>query len=215
MMMTKKRATLLRRLSWILPVLVLSTTAVPAARAQDYPARTVKIVVPFPAGGTADVMPRIIADWLSRKWGQSVIIEDRYRCRRQCRCRGRGKVRSRWLHAAGDAAGPAGRSIRTSIRISTSTHLNLSRSGSWAGCPTRSWSIRTRSRQIASKISSTYAQANDGKLTDATQGNGTTSHLTSELFQMVAHVKLAERALSRLGAGAQRSRRRQRRLHVR
>ena len=35
-----------------------------------------------------------------------------------------------------------------------------------------------------------YAQANPGKVTDATQGNGTTSHLTSELFQMMANVKL-------------------------
>ena len=35
-----------------------------------------------------------------------------------------------------------------------------------------------------------YAAANPGKVTDATQGNGTTSHLTSELFQMMGHVKL-------------------------
>ena len=35
-----------------------------------------------------------------------------------------------------------------------------------------------------------YAQANPGKITTATQGNGTTSHLTSELFQMMANVKL-------------------------
>jgi tripartite-type tricarboxylate transporter receptor subunit TctC len=35
-----------------------------------------------------------------------------------------------------------------------------------------------------------YAQTNPGKITAATQGNGTTSHLTSELFQMFAHVKL-------------------------
>src|SRR6202044_4068943 len=35
-----------------------------------------------------------------------------------------------------------------------------------------------------------YAQANPGKVADATQGNGTTSHLTSELFQMMAHVEL-------------------------
>jgi tripartite-type tricarboxylate transporter receptor subunit TctC len=47
-----------------------------AVRGQDYPARVVKIVVPFPAGGTADVMPRILAEWLSRKWGQSVNIEN-------------------------------------------------------------------------------------------------------------------------------------------
>src|SRR5712671_4163455 len=46
------------------------------ALAGDYPERPVKIVVPFPAGGTADAVPRIVADWLSRKWGQTVIIEN-------------------------------------------------------------------------------------------------------------------------------------------
>ena len=49
--------------------------------AQRWPAiiRTapVKIIVPFPAGGTADAVPRIVADWLSRKWGQPVVIENR------------------------------------------------------------------------------------------------------------------------------------------
>jgi len=47
------------------------------ARAGDYPDRPVKIVVPFPAGGTADAVPRIVADWLSRKWSQPVVIENR------------------------------------------------------------------------------------------------------------------------------------------
>jgi tripartite-type tricarboxylate transporter receptor subunit TctC len=66
-MMSKNRAALSRRCGWTLPAvaLALGVIAVPA-HAQDYPTRTVKIVVPFPAGGTADVMPRIIADWLSR-----------------------------------------------------------------------------------------------------------------------------------------------------
>ena len=44
---------------------------------QDYPDRAVKIIVPFPAGGTADAVPRIVGDWLSRKWGQPVVIENR------------------------------------------------------------------------------------------------------------------------------------------
>src|ERR1700729_1065428 len=53
-----------------------------AACAQDnstryYPSRSVKIIVPFPAGGTADLMPRIVADWLSRKWKQGVVIENK------------------------------------------------------------------------------------------------------------------------------------------
>src|SRR5215467_13863404 len=51
--------------------------AAPDAWAQDYPSRAVKIIVPFPAGGTADVMPRIFSDWLSKKWGHPVVIENR------------------------------------------------------------------------------------------------------------------------------------------
>src|SRR5512142_743090 len=47
------------------------------ACAQTYPSRAVHIIVPFPAGGTADVMPRVVADWLSRKWGQPVVIENK------------------------------------------------------------------------------------------------------------------------------------------
>src|SRR5580698_9652771 len=47
------------------------------AAAIDYPLRTVRMIVPFAAGGTADVMPRIVADALSRKWGQAVVIENK------------------------------------------------------------------------------------------------------------------------------------------
>src|SRR5450631_186630 len=45
-------------------------------QAQGYPDHTVKIIVPFPAGGTADAIPRILGEWLSRKWGQPVVIEN-------------------------------------------------------------------------------------------------------------------------------------------
>jgi tripartite-type tricarboxylate transporter receptor subunit TctC len=48
-----------------------------SARAEDYPDHTVKVIVPFPAGGTADAVPRIVGDWLSRKWGKTVVIENR------------------------------------------------------------------------------------------------------------------------------------------
>ena len=56
-------------------VSALMSTAPGAA--QDYPTRSVRIVVPFPPGGTADALPRIIGDWLARKWGQPVIIENK------------------------------------------------------------------------------------------------------------------------------------------
>src|ERR1700722_5329189 len=43
--------------------------------AEDY--RPVKIIVPFAAGGTADPVPRLVGEWLSRKWRRPVIIENR------------------------------------------------------------------------------------------------------------------------------------------
>ena len=48
-----------------------------AGWALDYPTRTVRIIVPFPAGGVPDVLARILAQGLSEKWGQPVVIENK------------------------------------------------------------------------------------------------------------------------------------------
>ncbi|HUD84843.1 MAG TPA: tripartite tricarboxylate transporter substrate binding protein [Xanthobacteraceae bacterium] len=180
-----------RSYGWTMPVLVLalSAAAASAARAQDYPTRTVKIVVPFPPGGTADIMPRIIADWLSRKWGQPIVIEDRA---------GAGGNIGAEVVAKSDADGytllatPPGPLV---INQYLYPHLEFD--------PAQFVPIAVMGRvpnalvvnpdKIAAntvKDFIAYAKANDGKVTDATQGNGTTSHLTAELFQMMAHVKL-------------------------
>ena len=53
------------------------TLAAPKALAQAFPARTVRIVVPFSPGGSADVTARILAEALSPVWGQPVIIENK------------------------------------------------------------------------------------------------------------------------------------------
>jgi tripartite-type tricarboxylate transporter receptor subunit TctC len=47
------------------------------ARAQAYPARPVRLVVGFPAGGTNDIHARLIADWLSKQFARSFIVENR------------------------------------------------------------------------------------------------------------------------------------------
>jgi len=48
------------------------------AQAQDhYPGRLIKIVVPFSAGTAVDLLPRLVADKLSQRWGQTVIVENR------------------------------------------------------------------------------------------------------------------------------------------
>ena len=183
-MPTKKFAAISALVLWLTAAV---TTAM--VRAEDYPARVIKIVVPFPAGGTADVMPRVIAEWLSRKWGQTVIVENHT---------GAGGNIGAEVVAKSE---PDGYTLLASpppplvINQSLYPHLEFD--------PQQFMPIIVMARvpnglvvnpdKIAAnniKDFIAYAQANPGKITDATQGNGTTSQLTSEMFQMMAHVKL-------------------------
>lgn len=54
-----------------------SLLAVATAGAQSYPVRPIRIVVPFPPGGTSDILARLIGPKLTEKWGQSVVVESR------------------------------------------------------------------------------------------------------------------------------------------
>jgi tripartite-type tricarboxylate transporter receptor subunit TctC len=49
----------------------------PMARAQSYPARPVRLVAPFPAGGVVDLFARLIGQWLSERLGQPFVVENR------------------------------------------------------------------------------------------------------------------------------------------
>jgi tripartite-type tricarboxylate transporter receptor subunit TctC len=160
----------------------------PAAWAQDYPARPVKIIVPFPAGGTADVMPRVIGDWLSRKWGQPVVIENRT-----------GAAGNIGAEAVFKAE-PDGYTLLSAPPPPLVINHNLY--PKLAFNPTEFVPIVVMGRVPNALVvnpgnvkASTVpeliaaARARDGAITVATQGNGTTSHLTSELFQLDAKVK--------------------------
>ena len=159
-----------------------------AAGAQDYPARSVKIIVPFPAGGTADLMPRIVADWLSRKWKQAVVIENKP-----------GAAGNIGAEAAFYAE-PDGYTLLSAppppLVINQSLYPRLGFDPT-AFVPISVMGIVPNALVVnPSKVSAktvaeliAYARANPGRLTSATQGNGTTSHLTSEMFQMMAKVK--------------------------
>ena len=46
-------------------------------QAQEWPAKAVRIIVPFPAGGSADLLPRTVGEKLSQQWGQPVIVDNR------------------------------------------------------------------------------------------------------------------------------------------
>jgi len=66
-----------RRAALALAALPLGLSRISAALGQSWPARPVRFVVPFPAGGSTDVGARLIADNLSRVFGQQVFVENR------------------------------------------------------------------------------------------------------------------------------------------
>jgi tripartite-type tricarboxylate transporter receptor subunit TctC len=177
----------------IAPALLMALSVWPAdfASAQAYPDHAVKIIVPFPAGGTADAVPRIVADWLSRKWGQPVIIENRT-----------GAAGSIGAEAAYHAA-PDGYTLFSAPPPPLVINQNLNPKLPYD--PTKFEPIIVMARVPNAlfvnpnniKASSVpelveYLQKNPGKVTCATQGIGTTSHLTSELFQLMAKVSVRQ-----------------------
>lgn len=75
---------LLNRRRWLQHTAALALPAVPLAAAPatwaaetSFPARPVRVVVPFPAGGVVDVTARAVAEELARQWGQAVVVDNR------------------------------------------------------------------------------------------------------------------------------------------
>jgi tripartite-type tricarboxylate transporter receptor subunit TctC len=68
---------MLSRILIALAVAVASFATVPAALAQSYPTKPVRVVVTFPPGGTPDIYGRIMSAELSKLWNQSVVVENR------------------------------------------------------------------------------------------------------------------------------------------
>jgi tripartite-type tricarboxylate transporter receptor subunit TctC len=170
--------------------LSLALVMPPVARAQDYPARTVKIVVPFPAGGTADVMPRIFADWLARKWGHAVVVENRTGAAGNIGAEAVAKAEpdGHTLLAAPAPPLVINQNLYPKLGFDPTQFVPIAIMGRVPNALVVNPKITANS--VAELIAD--AKANPGKLTCATQGNGTTSHLTAELFAMMAGVKFQQ-----------------------
>src|SRR5262249_30324432 len=174
-----------------LAALVCAAALTLAAAAQDYPSRAVRIIVPFPAGGTADVMPRVVGDWLSRKWGQPVVIENRTGAAGNIGAEAAYRAEPDGYTLLPSPAPPLviNQNLYPKLAFDPTQFVPISVLGIVPNALVVNPS-KVAAKTVAEFIA--YAKANPGKLSAATQGNGTTSHLTSELFQLMAKVKLLQ-----------------------
>jgi tripartite-type tricarboxylate transporter receptor subunit TctC len=169
----------MRRFALLLACAVSFTAA-----AQEWPAKPVRIIVPFPAGGSADLMPRAVAEKLAAKWRQPVIVDNR-------------------PGAAGNIgadavfrADPDGYTLMSSppppLVINKLLYPRLTYDADEFVAITVIGAIpnvllvnpQVPAASVAELIA--YAKANPGKLNYASQGSGSTSHLTAELFKSMA-----------------------------
>ena len=152
--------------------------------AQEWPQRTVRIIVPFPAGGSADLLPRIVGEKLAEKWGQPVVVENRPGAA--------GNIGATAVYQAE----PDGYTLLSAppppLVINRLLYPKLGFDSTRFVPITVIAAIpnvvlvhpKTGVNSIQELIA--LAKANPGKLNYASQGNGTTSHLTAELFKTMA-----------------------------
>lgn len=171
---------LLTALAMALPWALNCAAFTSESLAQDnWPARPVKFVVPFPAGGSADTLPRIVGEKLSQRWGQTVVVENRP---------GAGGGIATAAVARTDPDGytilttPAGPIVTNGI-IQTLTYDPLAFEPViiLGTAPIVLTARLSPDFDTAQKLIA-YAKANSGKLNYATQGPGSNSHLSALAF---------------------------------
>jgi tripartite-type tricarboxylate transporter receptor subunit TctC len=160
-----------------------------AVKAQDnFPTRPIKVYVPFPAGGTADILPRILAEKLSKQWPQGIVVENKPGAG--------GNIGAELVYNSE----PDGYTLLASppgpLAINKSLYQKLSYDSTkfepvtiMAEVPNvLVVSPNFPAKNLRELIA--YAQANPDKVNFASQGNGSTSHLTGMMLQSMANIKM-------------------------
>jgi len=160
-----------------------------AALAQPYPSKPVRIIVNFPAGGVADVYARIIGAKVQEAWGQPVVIENRTGAGGNIGAEAVAKSPPDGYTLNMSAIGPHAVNVSLFSKLPydpvkdfTAVALVLEAEGLLVVHPS------VPANSVAEFI--TYARANPGKLTFASAGTGTASHLAGELFKTMAKVDM-------------------------
>ena len=171
-------------------LLVLAISAVAlTVHAQSFPAKQVRIVVPFPPGGTSDATARILAQRLTERWGQPVIVDNRGGAG--------GNIAAE--HVA--RAAPDGHTMLMGTHGTQA--INVSLFAKLPYDPVRDFAPITLALTVPNaflvhpslpvrslKEMVALAKARPGELNFASSGYGTMPHMTGELFNLMAGVKI-------------------------
>jgi tripartite-type tricarboxylate transporter receptor subunit TctC len=172
--------------------LAASTGALPiAARfawAQSYPTKPVRVIVGFPAGGPADIMARLMGQWLSARLGQTIIIENRPGANTNIATE--TVVRSPpdgYTLLLTSSAGPISAAIYN--RLNFDFNRDITPVASISRVPlvlevNPSLPAKTVPEFIA------YAKANPGRINMASAGKVTATYVAGELFKMMAGIDM-------------------------
>ena len=172
--------------------LAAGAAALPAvsrvARAQAYPTRPVRLIVPIAPAGAADITARLIGQWLSERLGQQFVIDNRPG--------GGGNIGTEAVVRApadGYTLLLVGSFNATNATLYDKLNFNLIRdiapiAGVFRGALVMLVHPSVPARSVPEFIA--YAKANPGKISMASAGIGSTSHLAGELFKAMAGVNL-------------------------
>lgn len=171
-----------------LAAIALALVLVGNAGAADYPTRQPHIIVGYPPGGSTDILARLFGDWLSRRLGQQFIVENRP-----------GAGNNLATDAVAKAA-PDGYTIllvnpANAINASLYKHLNfnLLRDIDPVAGFIRVPNVMEVHPSVPAKTVAefiAYVKANPDKVNVASSGNGTSIHLSGELFKMMTGTKM-------------------------
>jgi tripartite-type tricarboxylate transporter receptor subunit TctC len=169
-------------------LLMISAAASQPDAAADYPNRAVKIIVSVPAGGGVDTVTRIFAARLQQRLGQPFVIENRGG--------GGGNIGAEAVYTSE----PDGYTLLASQPAPITSNIALYKKLNFDPVALEPVAIMSKfpnvllvrqefpARTVQEFIA--YAKANPGKVTYASQGPGTSSHLTAELFTKMAGTKM-------------------------
>jgi len=149
--------------------------------AADYPVRPVKWIVPYPPGGTTDVLARIVAQWLSEKTGQQFVVENKP---------GAGNNIGTEAVVTAPPDGYTMLLVNPANGINASLYkklpFNFIRDIAPVAGIVRTPNVMTVTNSLPVKTVAefiAYCKANPGKVNMASSGSGTSVHLSGELFK--------------------------------